>query len=108
MTEEKPTEPARKPKDAARDPLMRPPELPFAGRHGQQKGWPLEGEEGREKKKQKRARKEERGEKSEERRKRREVERVTRITGSRHHQTTTGASPINPQWRPRQHDGGRQ
>ena len=25
----------------------------------------------------------------------REVERVTRITGSRHHQTTTGASPIN-------------
>ena len=47
---------------------MRPPELAFARRHGQEKGWPLEGEERRGKRGKRRAKREERGGRREERR----------------------------------------
>ena len=53
---------------------MRPPELPLAWRHGQEKGWPLEGEERREKREQRREKREERRDMREERRKKKSVQ----------------------------------
>ena len=67
-TEEKPKEGARGPKEAARGPQMRPPELPVPWRHGQQKGWPLEGEERRKNREERRDKREAKIAKREDRR----------------------------------------